>query len=1258
MDTARTRKGLLKRLEEARGLRARAPIAAQFEDCSQAVQRLSGSLMVLDSDSDVHRLARDCAIRLNVWGHGSGASSRALDYSLKECPGIRQHTLNLLNDLNQCVETATSEARLQNRYDAGTANSGYLEDGLPSSALEDDFDLQSDPTSYLEEAIDILRNLFKLLPTLQSPLGENRGFASNRDPFTYTEEEFQQVAMMMFPKMHKTLARRFGHGNWCRRRYIWRLSGGSQGSMAPGPLKQSSSVEISRLERHFRLHSEGINRDNEHSFALESDAGASTIISSPETVLTVLPIGKQDSVTTLTDDSQPSLLQAIPLPPPPVPLPTSKPFSCTYCLSELPLTLSTTHVDDQQWHAHVYRDLKPYICTFGDCFEPRRLYNTRSDWFQHELNFHRSAVEWACSACKTTYATSDAFNEHLRSAHPRLTGPMVQALLQHCKRYKVHSHYDQRCTVCDVMCATIDELETHLAAHQEAYAPATFFNKEVPADAEDNSNMIEEFIQGLPAPPKGQKEDVDDLGLGVLASLNLSPPAHHSESNPLDDGNWLTKSRSFPMGMGAEKDHTADWVERQTSHGAGPAEQGLPKRYENFVGRDADLDNIHAHLHLPGQICSVSGRGGIGKTGLAIEYLHKYKGEYSAVFWIEAETPGVAAESFGSILDNLDPAEKLVANEDARVFQTREYLTKTDRRWLIVFDNVSSWKSIARYVPRNLMRTQGSVLITTRTALFPLVHRYQNQHAIELQPWPPEHGRQFLMTSIHPKLKKHDVHAHEDFPYAEQVLKVVGGLPLAISMIVGYVKVSRTTLADFLEMWEEKEQQNRRKKRNVDIGETDIDSTIDSLWTIGIREVRMNSRRLLDIMSFLDPERIQKALLVGDHQEDYLEWIHVSEALSFKRMIAEILGRRLISVKEGSSGPVYSIHRLLQQKILLDMEDYGFVDAFRKVFRLIRKKFPAADPQQVPGARNWDTCKEYIPHVVTLHRIFLQSKDSLTSLSDPTPVEISSLFYDAGFYLWARQSTSYDGLAFLGTAESILQTAGVNFVPKMQADIHCMMGMLLLNMGVMERREGMHRLKAALDIRQKVYDQAPTMNSDVLLQNAANDYALCLLNEHKFEEAGALFLQCRERYLVWGPEDKNPFENSKYYGNYALVYMWRNQMDLAIQFQKRSIELIERFSGRTNSYWRKVFMLACILMQNDDSQGALNLFMEVLTARLDMLGQHHGETILAVYAVGATYSHMGDPYTAINASTGSNGRSGITRRWQERNTSWLKSTDL
>lgn len=350
---------------------------------------------------------------------------------------------------------------------------------------------------------------------------------------------------------------------------------------------------------------------------------------------------------------------------------------------------------------------------------------------------------------------------------------------------------------------------------------------------------------------------------------------------------------------------------------------------------------------------------------------------------------------------------------------------------------------------------------------------------------------------------------------------------------------------------------------------------------------------------------------------------------SFKRMINELRGRRLLGLKDSLGGDQgYSIHRLLQQKILLDMEDYGFIDAFRKAFRLIRKVFPEADPQQVPSARNADKFREYIGHVFAFHRIYENNASKLTSLLDPTPEELARLFYDAGFHYWARQNPALDALNFLTTAETILEGVFLDPFARVRADILCMTGLLNLNVGCIERAEGMRRLERALHIRKQNYEDNKIHNNDVLLQNAANDFALCLLNEHRFEEAGALFRGCRDRYISWGTDDDNPFENSKFYGNYAVIYMFRGDLDKALQFQEKSVRLVERFAGKKGLYYRRVFMQACFLLQSGDIQGALDKHLDVLTNRLELLGKHHEETILSTYAVGALYHQLGDVYTA------------------------------
>ncbi|KGO45689.1 Tetratricopeptide-like helical [Penicillium expansum] len=61
-------------------------------------------------------------------------------------------------------------------------------------------------------------------------------------------------------------------------------------------------------------------------------------------------------------------------------------FPCPYCGT----TLESSEMQNRQsWKRHVFRDLRPYICTFEDCQNGGKLYVSRHDWIYHELQIHR-----------------------------------------------------------------------------------------------------------------------------------------------------------------------------------------------------------------------------------------------------------------------------------------------------------------------------------------------------------------------------------------------------------------------------------------------------------------------------------------------------------------------------------------------------------------------------------------------------------------------------------------------------------------------------------------------------------------------------------------------------------------------------------------------------------------------------------------------------------------------------------------------------
>jgi tetratricopeptide (TPR) repeat protein len=350
-------------------------------------------------------------------------------------------------------------------------------------------------------------------------------------------------------------------------------------------------------------------------------------------------------------------------------------------------------------------------------------------------------------------------------------------------------------------------------------------------------------------------------------------------------------------------------------------------------------------------------------------------------------------------------------------------------------------------------------------------------------------------------------------------------------------------------------------------------------------------------------------------------------------MIRQLSGRKLIEVRTKEDGTEsYSIHRLLQQKIVLDSgEQLKFDSALRKATRLVKKRFPESPAIQAPAPDNFEKCARYMPHVYSLLRAFIDAEEQFPKFERVK--ELAELFYDVGFYIWDRRATEYDGLAFLGAAERILDHVKEDENGELRADIHCISGLLRINMGCQQRDESLRRLQLARGIREHIYQKDPTdNNNDILLQNAACDYGILLINKYEYKEAECIFLDCLSRYRIWGSEEDVPFEYSKYYYNTGVVRMWQGDIDEAIRLVHRSVELLKAHNGEEGQYWDNYFMLACLYLQAGTTQSmqkALDLHLLICNAKLDLLGRHSSSTILSTYAVGAMYSHMGDLPTAM-----------------------------
>ena len=168
-------------------------------------------------------------------------------------------------------------------------------------------------------------------------------------------------------------------------------------------------------------------------------------------------------------------------------------------------------------------------------------------------------------------------------------------------------------------------------------------------------------------------------------------------------------------------------------------------------------------------------------------------------------------------------------------------------------------------------------------------------------------------------------------------------------------------------------------------------------------------------------------------------------------MVTQLTERNLITVRQQNNKDVYSVHRLLQHRLLQDLAENPKErdETFVLAFELIRERLPRPSMGVHDSAR-WNAFKEYLPHVLTLQRIYDDAVPPIAPF-----VTLANLFKDGGVHLWQR-GMIYDGLRLLKSAESILDLLDCQ-EDQMRIDIHVATALLIQYFGISHRKESEER---------------------------------------------------------------------------------------------------------------------------------------------------------------------------------------------------------
>lgn len=139
---------------------------------------------------------------------------------------------------------------------------------------------------------------------------------------------------------------------------------------------------------------------------------------------------------------------------------------------------------------------------------------------------------------------------------------------------------------------------------------------------------------------------------------------------------------------------------------------------DKVIGRDAQLKQIRKRLAEDNSVVLVNGLGGIGKTTVALEFIHRYGGDYRHLAWIEVTDSITAAfVANRTLIDNLYLSAVLenLPKEDYEVLALERIINRLSNldNCLLVIDNANNHDDLLAC--GHMLRTlRATTLLTSR----------------------------------------------------------------------------------------------------------------------------------------------------------------------------------------------------------------------------------------------------------------------------------------------------------------------------------------------------------------------------------------------------------------------------------------------------------------------------------------------------------------------------------------------------------------
>ncbi|KAI1150932.1 hypothetical protein F4825DRAFT_424777 [Nemania diffusa] len=636
-------------------------------------------------------------------------------------------------------------------------------------------------------------------------------------------------------------------------------------------------------------------------------------------------------------------------------------------------------------------------------------------------------------------------------------------------------------------------------------------------------------------------------------------------------------------------------------------------RNDAFFAREKELSCLHSYLtgsQLPNakhlRVMSILGIGGMGKTQLALEYVYKHRKSYKAIFWLRAENVTVLQQDYAQIGRLLDTKNELGMDLGKCVKAAKDWLSITDEPWLLVFDNVEDIADLLqKYWPNS---GRGAIVVTTRDR--DNANRL-GRHTINLEGFSSDEGA-LLLSSMDPHIPL-NVHTSE-------IVKELGGLPLAICQMGCYIQQTECSLDQFLNLL--RDRPHRLYSDESSTATLPYSNTLAKCCDLSIGLLQPSDLHLLGVIAFFQTDEVQESLLLDGcsqiprlrHLSDQFEWNDAIRILT-KHGLVERLKHRL--------DRALRMHRIIKNHTLQTLKSKGgnlWLDAFYDATHLLDAVFPSRPPDGGTMCKQWKECEIWLPHVISVKGAYAMARASAESI----PRHYLETLCNCSWYMWERGIDQ--ALEFASESLRICdEILGHDQPHILRADTLTVLGALKMT-DIRTRKECEFCFRKALEVREKCLSaqKQPTHNDRLQLANAFNNTGVSRLVLEEYDRALPLFQKALDIKYQLGDENSMPYDIGLSYYNICRVQMGQGLTRDALTNAKKAFELVEGSNGpddfRTNQFR---FTYADLLVESGEIEQGLRMHELTLEIRKRVMGVTNNDSGVSYYGLSCVYQKLG-----------------------------------